>query len=143
VHRTGDESAAGVYQLVSDFVFYRCYACFQVVDPVTRETVPRGTKGELCVRGYSVMLGYYKDPVATSEAIDSQGFMRTGDLASMNEEGYLNIVGRSKDMVRGALAPVHVHLLTISRTLRLICILFLSMSMRRVTSTVWANPGTL
>eukprot|EP00884_Botryococcus_braunii_P000471 jgi/Botrbrau1/10424/Bobra.0133s0031.1 len=74
-------------------------AMVQVVDPETREVVPRGQTGELCVRGYSVMLGYYGDPTATDEAIDSDGFMKTGDLASMDHQGYLNIMGRIKDMV--------------------------------------------
>lgn len=71
-----------------------------MVDPSTREVVPRGQTGELCVRGYSVMLGYYRDPAATKEAIDADGFMSTGDLASMDDQGYLNIKGRIKDMVR-------------------------------------------
>src|SRR5262249_15337600 len=62
-------------------------------------TVPRGTRGELCTRGYSVMLGYWNDPERTAEAIDAEGWMHTGDLATIDEEGYGNIVGRSKDMV--------------------------------------------
>jgi fatty-acyl-CoA synthase len=61
--------------------------------------VPRGTIGELCTRGYSVMLGYWSNPQATAEAIDEAGWMHTGDLASMNEEGYVNIAGRNKDMI--------------------------------------------
>ncbi|QXZ12199.1 AMP-binding protein [Pseudomonas sp. AO-1] len=61
--------------------------------------VPRGTIGELCTRGYSVMLGYWSNPQATAEAIDEAGWMHTGDLASMNDEGYVNIVGRNKDMI--------------------------------------------
>ena len=61
--------------------------------------VPRGTIGELCTRGYSVMLGYWNNPQATAEAIDEAGWMHTGDLASMNEEGYVNIAGRNKDMI--------------------------------------------
>ncbi|GAA1476686.1 AMP-binding protein [Nocardioides aestuarii] len=71
----------------------------KVVDPVTGETVPRGTPGELCTRGYSVMLGYWDDPEKTAEAIDDDGWMHTGDLAEMREDGYCNIVGRIKDMV--------------------------------------------
>ncbi len=71
----------------------------KVVDPVTGETVPRGTPGELCTRGYSVMLGYWDDPEKTREAIDEDGWMHTGDLAEMREDGYCNIVGRIKDMV--------------------------------------------
>lgn len=62
-------------------------------------TVPVGTPGELCTRGYSVMLGYWDDPVRTAEAIDADGWMHTGDLATIDEEGYCRIVGRIKDMV--------------------------------------------
>ncbi len=61
--------------------------------------VPRGTPGELCTRGYSVMLGYWDDAARTAEAIDRAGWMHTGDLATIDEEGYCNIVGRIKDMV--------------------------------------------
>ena len=71
----------------------------KVVDPVTDGTVPRGQTGELCTRGYSVMLGYWQDPEKTAEAVDADGWMHTGDLAVMDEQGYLSIVGRSKDMV--------------------------------------------
>ena len=71
----------------------------KVVDPETGETVERGTTGELCTAGYGVMLGYWNDPDKTAEAIDSEGFMHTGDLAVMDSDGYLSIVGRSKDMV--------------------------------------------
>jgi fatty-acyl-CoA synthase len=71
----------------------------KVVDPETGRTVPRGEPGELCTRGYSVMLGYWEDPERTSEAIDAARFMHTGDLATMDDEGYLKIVGRSKDMI--------------------------------------------
>jgi len=71
----------------------------KVVDPGTGETVPRGEAGEFCTRGYSVMLGYWEDPQKTSEAIDEDGWMHTGDLAVMREDGYCNIVGRIKDMV--------------------------------------------
>jgi fatty-acyl-CoA synthase len=71
----------------------------KVVDPATGLTVERGASGELCTRGYSVMLGYWDDPEKTGEAIDQAGWMHTGDLATMDAEGYLNIVGRSKDMV--------------------------------------------
>ncbi len=62
-------------------------------------TLPRGEAGELCTRGYSVMIGYWDDPAKTAEAIDSEGWMHTGDLAVIDEEGYCNIVGRSKDMI--------------------------------------------
>jgi fatty-acyl-CoA synthase len=61
--------------------------------------VPRGTQGEFCTRGYSVMLGYWDDPERTAEAIDRAGWMHTGDLATMDADGYFNIVGRIKDMV--------------------------------------------
>ncbi|KAA1422883.1 AMP-binding protein [Mumia zhuanghuii] len=71
----------------------------KVVDPVTGTTVPRGEDGELCTRGYSVMLGYWSDPDKTADAIDDDGWMHTGDLAVMREDGYANIVGRIKDMV--------------------------------------------
>src|SRR3989440_1624899 len=71
----------------------------KVVDPATGEVVPRDTSGELCTRGYCVMLGYWNNPDATGEAIDTARWMHTGDLATMDEEGYLNIVGRIKDMV--------------------------------------------
>src|SRR3954454_6743799 len=71
----------------------------KVVDPDTGRVVERGEAGELCTRGYSVMLGYWQDPERTAEAIDPAGWMHTGDLATMDDDGYLNIVGRSKDMV--------------------------------------------
>lgn len=71
----------------------------KIVDPDTGATVPRGTPGEFCTRGYSVMLGYWNDPEKTAAAIDAQGWMHTGDLAVMFEDGYVNIVGRIKDMV--------------------------------------------
>jgi fatty-acyl-CoA synthase len=71
----------------------------KVVDPVTGLTVARGEAGELCTRGYSVMLGYWEDPEKTAEAIDPAGWMHTGDLATMDEAGYCKIVGRIKDMV--------------------------------------------
>ena len=71
----------------------------KVVDPVTGAVVPRGTPGELLARGYHVMLGYWNNPQATSEAIDAARWMHTGDLATMDEQGYVNIVGRSKDMI--------------------------------------------
>jgi len=63
------------------------------------ETVERGVTGELCTGGYGVMLGYWNDQAKTAEAIDAEGFMHTGDLAVMDQDGYLSIVGRSKDMV--------------------------------------------
>jgi fatty-acyl-CoA synthase len=71
----------------------------KVVDPETGLVVERGVAGELCTRGYSVMLGYWNDAERTGEAVDRAGWMHTGDLAAMDDDGYLNIVGRSKDMV--------------------------------------------
>ena len=71
----------------------------KIVDPDTGETVERGQPGEYCTRGYSVMLGYWEDPEKTAEAIDADGWMHTGDLAEMRDDGYCNIVGRIKDMV--------------------------------------------
>jgi fatty-acyl-CoA synthase len=71
----------------------------KIVDPSTGETVPRGETGEFCTRGYSVMLGYWDDEEKTREAIDADGWMHTGDLAVMREDGYCTIVGRIKDMV--------------------------------------------
>jgi len=71
----------------------------KVVDPETGLTVPRGTPGEFCTRGYSVMLGYWEQQDRTAEAIDKARWMHTGDLAVMDDDGYLNITGRIKDMV--------------------------------------------
>jgi fatty-acyl-CoA synthase len=71
----------------------------KVVDPTTGRVVPRGEPGELCSRGYIVMLGYWNNEEATREAIDGSRWMHTGDLATMDEDGYLNIVGRIKDMI--------------------------------------------
>ncbi|MEU0371149.1 AMP-binding protein [Streptomyces sp. NPDC006283] len=71
----------------------------KVVDPVTGVTLPRGEAGELCTRGYSVMLGYWDEPEKTAESIDAGRWMHTGDLAVMREDGYVQIVGRIKDMI--------------------------------------------
>ncbi len=71
----------------------------KIVDPQSGATLPPGTPGELCTRGYSVMHGYWGDETRTREAIDPEGWMHTGDLATMDTEGYVNIVGRIKDMV--------------------------------------------
>lgn len=71
----------------------------KIIDPETGAIVPPGVTGELCTRGYSVMQGYWGDEARTREAIDAEGYMHTGDLATMDEEGYVDIVGRSKDMV--------------------------------------------
>jgi fatty-acyl-CoA synthase len=71
----------------------------KVIDPETGHLVPRGTPGELCTRGYSVMLGYWNNPQATAATIDRARWMHTGDLATIDAEGYLNIVGRIKDLI--------------------------------------------
>ena len=71
----------------------------KLVDPATGNIVPRGEVGELCTRGYSVMLKYWNNPEATAGSIDPAGWMHTEDLATMDEEGYIQIVGRIKDMV--------------------------------------------
>ncbi len=71
----------------------------KIVDPESGETVAPGVSGEFCTRGYSVMHGYWQDEAKTREAIDEQGWMHTGDLATMDAAGYVNIVGRIKDMV--------------------------------------------
>lgn len=70
-----------------------------VVDPLTGDTLPRGKTGEFCTRGYSVTQGYWGDDEKTAAAIDADGWMHTGDLAVMADDGYVNIVGRIKDMV--------------------------------------------
>ncbi|MEA2296573.1 MAG: fatty-acyl-CoA synthase [Solirubrobacteraceae bacterium] len=71
----------------------------KVIDPGTGAVVERGEPGELCTRAYSVMLGYWNEPEKTADAIDGAGWMHTGDLATMDDEGYVKIVGRSKDMI--------------------------------------------
>jgi fatty-acyl-CoA synthase len=71
----------------------------KIIDPETGLTMPYGEPGELCTRGYSVMLGYWEEPDKTAEAIDAARWMHTGDLAIMDAEGYVNITGRIKDMV--------------------------------------------
>ena len=71
----------------------------KIIDPATGQVMPRGTAGELCTRGYSVMLGYWDDEQQTRAAIDAARWMHTGDLAIMDDAGYLNIAGRIKDMV--------------------------------------------
>ncbi|MDQ2782734.1 MAG: AMP-binding protein [Actinomycetota bacterium] len=71
----------------------------KVVDPVTGETVPRGEVGELCTRGYSVMLGYWEQPEKTAEVLGDDGWMHTGDLATMDADGYVAVTGRIKDLV--------------------------------------------
>ncbi|WP_327113041.1 AMP-binding protein [Streptomyces sp. NBC_01341] len=71
----------------------------KVTDPATGVTLPRGAAGELCTRGYSVMLGYWDQPERTAEVVDAGRWMHTGDLAVMREDGYVQIVGRIKDMI--------------------------------------------
>lgn len=71
----------------------------KIIDPATGEEVPRGTNGELCCRGYNVMKGYYNNPKATSEAIDSEDWLHTGDQANIDETGYVRITGRIKDLI--------------------------------------------
>jgi fatty-acyl-CoA synthase len=71
----------------------------KVVDPESGLTLPRGEPGELCTRGYSVMLGYWDEPEKTADVLDAAGWMHTGDLATMDADGYVNIVGRIKDLV--------------------------------------------
>jgi fatty-acyl-CoA synthase len=71
----------------------------KIVDPIDGRTVRRGESGEFCTRGYSAMLRYWNEPERTAEAIDANGWMHTGDLASMDDDGYVQIVGRIKDMI--------------------------------------------
>ena len=71
----------------------------KIIDPITESVVPRGVAGELCTRGYSVMLGYWNDPKKTREAIDPARWIHSGDLATLDEAGYISIVGRLKDMI--------------------------------------------
>ncbi|MEV4734616.1 AMP-binding protein, partial [Saccharopolyspora sp. NPDC049426] len=71
----------------------------KIVDPASGRTVPCGEPGELCTRGYSVMLGYWEQPDKTAEVIDAARWMHTGDLAVMDADGYVSITGRIKDMV--------------------------------------------
>src|SRR5207245_103209 len=71
----------------------------KIIDPATGKTVPRGTQGELCTRGYCVMKGYYNNEQATRAAVDPDGWLHTGDIAVMREDGYCRIAGRVKDMI--------------------------------------------
>ncbi len=71
----------------------------RIADPATGETLPRGERGEFCTRGYSVMQGYWNEPDKTAASIDADGWMHTGDIAIMFDDGYVNIVGRIKDMI--------------------------------------------
>jgi fatty-acyl-CoA synthase len=71
----------------------------KIADPETGQELPRGRQGELCTRGFIVMKGYYNLPEATAKAIDREGWLHTGDLATMDERGYCKITGRLKDMI--------------------------------------------
>lgn len=71
----------------------------KIVDPETQEILPKGSQGEILCRGHNVMLGYWNNPEATEKTIDKSGWLHSGDLGVMNNEGYLNITGRSKDMI--------------------------------------------
>lgn len=71
----------------------------KIIDPISQKILPLGMEGELCTRGYSIMKGYWEDKEKTKEAIDENGWMHSGDLAIIDEEGYINIVGRIKDMI--------------------------------------------
>lgn len=75
------------------------HAEIKIIDPATGETVPVGTDGELCTRGYLVMLGYWEEPEKTQEVLGEDGWLRTGDVARMDENGYVQVTGRMKDMV--------------------------------------------
>jgi fatty-acyl-CoA synthase len=71
----------------------------KIVDPATGVTLPWGESGEICTRGYFVMKGYWNDEVKTKETIDAEGWLHSGDLGAFDEDGYLKIIGRSKDMI--------------------------------------------
>ncbi|HSI67089.1 MAG TPA: AMP-binding protein, partial [Planococcus sp. (in: firmicutes)] len=71
----------------------------KIIDPATNETVPVGVPGELCTRGYHIMKGYYQNEEATKQAIDEEGWLHTGDIAVEDEDGYIAVTGRIKDMV--------------------------------------------
>jgi len=75
------------------------HAEVKIIDPESGAVLPVGEMGELCTRGYCVMLGYWDNPEATAGSIDQARWMHTGDLAIMDDEGYVNIAGRIKDMV--------------------------------------------
>jgi fatty-acyl-CoA synthase len=71
----------------------------KIINPATGRAVPVGERGELCYRGFLAMAGYYRMPEKTAEVLDADGWLHSGDLATMNDAGYINIVGRLKDMV--------------------------------------------
>ncbi|MCX7711653.1 MAG: AMP-binding protein [Clostridia bacterium] len=93
--RVHDSIELRVATVGSALPFVEC----KVVNPETNEEVPHGVAGEFVARGYNVMKGYYKMPEATAQAIDSEGWLHTGDLATMDENGYFKITGRIKDMI--------------------------------------------
>jgi fatty-acyl-CoA synthase len=102
-----ETSPVTTFVRVDDTLEHRCSTVGQVmphteikiVDPAGGMIVSRGEPGEFCARGYPVMRGYWNDPERTDEAIDPAGWMHSGDLATMDEEGYVRVVGRIKDMV--------------------------------------------
>jgi fatty-acyl-CoA synthase len=93
--RTDDSLDLRVSTVGRAFPFVEC----KIVDPATNNEVPVGVPGEFCARGYNIMKGYYKMPEATAQAIDSEGWLHTGDLATVDENGYYKITGRIKDMI--------------------------------------------
>jgi fatty-acyl-CoA synthase len=102
-----ETSPVSTFVRVDDTLEHRCETVGQVmphteikiIDPGSGRTVPRGEPGEFCARGYLVMQGYWDDPERTAESIDRAGWMHSGDLATLDEDGYVRIVGRIKDMV--------------------------------------------
>jgi fatty-acyl-CoA synthase len=102
-----ETSPASTVVRVDDTLEHRCQTVGQVmphteikiIDPATGRVQPRGEPGEFCARGYLVMRGYWNDPGRTAESIDPAGWMHSGDLATMDQDGYVKITGRIKDMV--------------------------------------------
>jgi fatty-acyl-CoA synthase len=102
-----ETSPVSTFVRVDDTLEHRCQTVGQVmphteikiVDPATGRVQPRGEPGEFCARGYLVMRGYWNDPERTAESIDQAGWMHSGDLATLDDDGYVRIVGRIKDMV--------------------------------------------
>jgi fatty-acyl-CoA synthase len=102
-----ETSPVSTFVRVDDTLEHRCETVGQVmphteikvIDPASGRIVPRGQPGEFCARGYLVMRGYWNDPQRTAESIDPGGWMHSGDLATLDEDGYVRIVGRIKDMV--------------------------------------------
>jgi fatty-acyl-CoA synthase len=102
-----ETSPVSTFVRVDDTLEHRCETVGQamphteikIVDPATGQVVPRGEPGEFCARGYLVMRGYWEDPERTDESIDTSRWMHSGDLATLDADGYVRIVGRIKDMV--------------------------------------------